>query len=237
MILQCPTKRCVWGVINTQKNLEKYIAKSGQFFGQDLSGRACDFNKTMPCDKTLYEYMGWGNHKGIDIPVATGTEVFSSTNGIVTRVSDDPTQGIGIVIWDKEQNIEIVYWHLQKHIAQLSDIIKAGQLIAYSDNTGYSLGPHLHFQVNLTNEHGKTLNAVDPLNSFIWNTDMLRMIKLDGDSKDIWLVTNDNKRSLIYNQNAFQLIGGNIDLVEKLNQDQFNAISDSGIVLAGIKQE
>lgn len=63
----------------------------------------------------------------------------------------------------------------------------------------------------------------------------MTLVMLDG-GKDIWLV-RDGKRSLVYNVSAFKLIGGNIDQVQKLTQDQFNAIPDSGTVLAGIPQE
>ena len=171
MIL-CPVKKSVWGAINSLDDLKRHIGKSGQFFGQDLSGPACEFNTSYPCDKTLYEYMGWGLHKGLDIPCASMTEVYASHDGKVTRVSDDPTQGLGVVIWDSVQGIESVYWHLQSHSVGISDIIKVGQLIGLSDNTGFSKGNHLHFQVNLTNESGKSLNAIDPLPLISFNEDM-----------------------------------------------------------------
>lgn len=172
MILKSPIKRCVWGTITSQKDLEKYIDKSGQRFGVDESGPACNVIPTAPCNKTYYEYLGFGLHKGVDIPCATGTEVYASTNGKVTRVSDSITSGIGVVIWDSTQMIETVYWHLKSHNVIIGDIVQVGQQIGLSDNTGYSLGPHLHFQVNLTNDHGMSLNAVDPLHSFVWD-DML----------------------------------------------------------------
>ena len=62
----------------------------------------------------------------------------------------------------------------------------------------------------------------------------MRLITLNG--KDVWLVSKNGKKSLVYNLLAFQLVDGNIDLVEKLNQAQFDAIPDSGNVLAGLPQ-
>lgn len=237
MRLKCPVKTGAFGPINNQADLQSLVRMRGQFFGQDLSGRACDFNKALPCDKTLYEAMGWGPHKGIDIPVETGTEVFASTDGKVSRVSDDVTQGIGVVIWDPIQSIETVYWHLKSHSVMPGDLVKVGQLIALSNNTGYSIGAHLHFQVNLTDAHGKSGQAIDPINLFVWDNDMLRMVKLNDDNdKNVWLVHN-GERSLIQNSGAFQKIGGNIDLVEKLTQEQFNALPDSGRAIAEIVQE
>ncbi len=235
MILKCPVKKTVWGPLNSQKDLEYAIAKSGQPFGVDQSGPACNVVPTAPCNITYYQYLGFGLHQGIDIPVTTGTEVYAATDGKVTRVSDNVTSGIGVVIWDSTQNIETVYWHLMSHIVLPGDTVIAGQQIAISDNTGYSEGPHLHFQVNNTNEHGMSLGAVDPLHSFVWDDDM-RFVQVDG-QKDIWLVSKDTKRSLIYNYLAFSLVDGDMTKVEKLSQAQLDAIPDSGKVLAGLDQE
>lgn len=234
MILKCPVTRTVWGPIKSQKDLEYAIAKSGQPFGVDESGPACNVVPTAPCNVTYYQYLGFGLHKGIDIPVSTGTEIHAATSGKVSRVSDNITSGIGVVIWDPTQNIETVYWHLKSHSVMPGDKITVGQLIGLSDNTGYSEGPHLHFQVNLTNEHGMSLNAVDPLHSFVWDTDM-RLVTVN--SKDIWLVSKNGKRSLLYNYLAFSLVDADMSKVEKLTQADFDAIPDSGNVLAGLSQE
>lgn len=169
MQLKCPCLRTVWGEVKSQAELESAVDKSGQRFGVDQSGPACKIIPTAPCDKTYYQYLGFGLHKGIDIPVATGTKVYAATNGKVTRVSDNITSGIGVVIYDESQSIETIYWHLLSHAVDVGDIVKVGESIGISDNTGYSEGPHLHFQVNLTNEHGQSLNAVDPLPYFVWD--------------------------------------------------------------------
>lgn len=170
MEIKCPVKLTVWGTLNSQADLVNAIIKSGQPFGVDESGPACKVVSTAPCDKTYYQWLGLGLHKGVDIPVPTGTQVFAAHSGKVSRISDNITQGIGVVIYDPIQNIESVYWHLKSHNVQISDKIEVGQLIALSDNTGYSEGPHLHFQINLTDVHGKSLNAVDPMPYFVWDT-------------------------------------------------------------------
>jgi murein DD-endopeptidase MepM/ murein hydrolase activator NlpD len=40
-----------------------------------------------------------------------------------------------------------MYAHLSSFAVAKGDIVKSGQVIGYSGNTGYSTGPHLHFTV------------------------------------------------------------------------------------------
>lgn len=156
-----PVRKCVWGPINNVEDLKKYVAKSGQFFGQDLSGPACDFNPSYPCDKTLYQYMGWGTHKGLDIPCGAGTEIYASHDGVVWKTSETVSQGLGIVLESSDEEWQSVYWHNKQNLVKAGDKVKEGDLIAYSDNTGFSKGNHLHWEVKKWD--GSKYEAVDPM--------------------------------------------------------------------------
>ena len=85
------------------------------------------------------------------------------------------------------------------------------------------------FQKERTEPFGSALKIV------LTRKNMNPMVMVEG-QKDIWLV-RDGKRSLVYNVIAFNLLGGNIDQVQKLTQAQLEAIPDSGLVLAGLPQE
>ena len=170
MEIICPVKKCVWGPINTLDDLMNYIAKSGQFFGQDLSGPACDFNPIYPCNQTLYQYMGWGPHKGLDIPCVGGTEIYASHDGTVWKTSETISQGLGVVLLSTDEKFQTVYWHNQKNLVKPGDKVKVGQLIAYSDNTGFSKGNHLHFEQKVWN--GSQYKAIDPIPNFVFSKNM-----------------------------------------------------------------
>lgn len=230
MKLLCPVKKTVWGEIKSLDDLKNHIAKSGQFFGQDLSGPACDFNASYPCDKTLYEYMGWGLHQGLDIPCASGTEVYASHDGIVTKLSDSLTQGIGVVI-TKNQDCATVYWHLKSYNVVMGQEIKAGDLIALSDNTGYSKGNHLHWEYKIWTGNG--YQAVDPIPHIIFND--MRFVKVGQGGVDVWMVVNGS-RSLVYNALAFSLISGNWSSIEIITQAELDAIPDTGKIIVGADQ-
>lgn len=95
-------------------------------------------------------------HQGIDISVPVGTNVNAATNGVVTETGYNGTSGNYVVI-DNGSGIETAYRHLRQIYVKKGDVVRAGQLIALSGNTGLSTGPHLHFETKVNGEY------VDPL--------------------------------------------------------------------------
>ncbi|MGN1080858.1 MAG: M23 family metallopeptidase [Acutalibacteraceae bacterium] len=93
-------------------------------------------------------YYGDGrNHKGIDIAVPTGTEIFAADDGIVTNSGFD-AGGYGYyVIITHTDGYKTVYGHCSVLLVNTGDTVSRGDLIAYSGNTGNTTGPHLHFEV------------------------------------------------------------------------------------------
>lgn len=161
MEIICPVKNTKWGPVTTKAQLVSLIRTYGQFFGVDQSGPACNYNSSYPCDQSLYSYMGWGPHKGIDIPLNEGEEIFAVADGKVVRISDSVTQGLGIVI--RHPNLESVYWHNKQNLVTLGQEVKQGDLIAYADSTGFSTGHHIHFETRKTDDLGNFVEYLDPL--------------------------------------------------------------------------
>ena len=93
-------------------------------------------------------------HNGIDIPIRTGTPIYASTDGIVAESYTDPSGGLGVVIWDTEQNLKTIYWHNQENKVYQGQKVFHGDIIALSDNTGMSTGPHLHWGLKQTDSNG-----------------------------------------------------------------------------------
>lgn len=96
------------------------------------------------------------DHKGIDIGVPEGTKVYACEDGKVIIAMDSETAGNYIVI-DHGNGYISKYMHNSVLKVSVGDIVKKGQEIALSGNTGISTGPHLHFQIEY---NGK---PVDPL--------------------------------------------------------------------------
>ncbi|MCX4780533.1 peptidoglycan DD-metalloendopeptidase family protein [Streptomyces sp. NBC_01264] len=83
-------------------------------------------------------------HTGIDFPVSYGTSVMAATDGTV-RSQWNSAYG-NMVILTAADGTETWYCHLSSAKIR-SGKVKAGDVIAYSGNSGNSTGPHLHFEV------------------------------------------------------------------------------------------
>lgn len=94
---------------------------------------------------TLYRYFP---HTGIDLVCSVGTEVYAADGGTVVASGWSGSYGYRVLI-DHGGNIETLYAHCSGVIVDVGEQVYQGQVIGYSGNTGYSTGPHLHFEVRL----------------------------------------------------------------------------------------
>lgn len=85
-------------------------------------------------------------HNGIDIAASTGTGVYSYASGTVIAVGQDNTLGKYVAI-DHGNGLVTRYLHLSKANVSKGDKVSTGDRIGSVGNTGYSTGPHLHFEV------------------------------------------------------------------------------------------
>ena len=79
-------------------------------------------------------------------------KVTSAAAGLVTDVTAASwagTAGIRTRILHTDPAVETVYMHQSRLVAHTGDVVKQGQVIGYSGNTGRSSGPHLHFEVHV----------------------------------------------------------------------------------------
>lgn len=99
-------------------------------------------------------------HNGVDLATIQGTPIFASAAGTVIQVGYQP-KGYGYFVRIKHSfGFESLYGHLNEVVLKVSTKISSQQLIGYSGNTGFSTGPHLHYEVI---KNGK---AIDPIPSF-----------------------------------------------------------------------
>ncbi|MEW2573086.1 M23 family metallopeptidase [Streptomyces sp. NPDC047070] len=103
-------------------------------------------------------------HSGQDFAVASGTQVVAAHGGTVVKTGgngagDGPAYGNAVVIKHGNGTYS-QYAHLSRVDVKPGQVVKTGQRIALSGNTGNSSGPHLHFEIRTTANYG---SAVDPV--------------------------------------------------------------------------
>ena len=90
-----------------------------------------------------------GGHNGIDIAIAMGSPVYAADSGVVTTSQwTDVGYGYYIII-DHGGGIQTLYGHNSALLVSVGQTVAKGQCIAMSGSTGYSTGPHLHFEVRI----------------------------------------------------------------------------------------
>ncbi|MDG2175008.1 MAG: peptidoglycan DD-metalloendopeptidase family protein [Gammaproteobacteria bacterium] len=130
-----------------------------------LSGRPVDRGWiSSPFGRRIDPFTGnlaW--HQGIDFATGrTGVDVKAVASGVVTFAEEK--QGYGMMVKVNHGNgYETLYAHDEKLLVKPGDIIKKGQIIALSGNSGRSTGPHVHFEVH------KNGRVVDP-SSYVHRT-------------------------------------------------------------------
>ena len=91
------------------------------------------------------------DHKGIDIAANSGTDIQAAISGQV--VEADSNSGYGKFIKIKNEDVLTVYAHCSKLKVKKGDSIEKGDVIAEVGSTGKSTGPHLHFEIRLSDRY------------------------------------------------------------------------------------
>ncbi len=88
------------------------------------------------------------NHTGTDIAANLGTKIKSSTDGEVVLASEEGDYGKHLKIQIGE--VSIIYAHCNNLYVKQGDKVVQGQEIAEVGSTGNSTGPHLHFEIRIS---------------------------------------------------------------------------------------
>ena len=98
-------------------------------------------------------------HTGIDLRASTGTKVYAANSGTVTTSGYSSAWGNSIII-SHGGGLTTLDAHLSRRSVSKGNKVKRGDIIGYTGNTGYSTGPHLHFEID------KNGTPYDPLTEF-----------------------------------------------------------------------
>ena len=87
-------------------------------------------------------------HTGVDIRAPMGADFIAANDGIVTKASYNSAYG-NMVIIDHGGGVSTLYAHGSEILVEVGQVVKRGDKVLKVGSTGYSTGPHAHFEVRL----------------------------------------------------------------------------------------
>ena len=106
-----------------------------------------------------WRFGGGEFHPGIDIAVPTGTPIRAAAAGTVSFTEPESSSGGygNFTCIDHGGGLATCYAHQESFAVSAGEHVAQGQVIGYSDCTGYCFGPHVHFEVRVNG------TPVDPM--------------------------------------------------------------------------
>ncbi len=95
-------------------------------------------------------------HKGIDLAAPTGTPIYATADGTVSRAGPFSTYGNFVSI-EHGGKIQTRYAHMSRIAVTAGTAVKKGDIIGYVGSTARTTGPHLHYEVRID---GQSVNPV-----------------------------------------------------------------------------
>ncbi len=103
-------------------------------------------------ERIIYKYPGGKEstttHAGIDFGVPTGTEITAPAAGKVVMAENRIATGWTIII-EHLPGLYTMYYHMSQLKVKEGQMVGQGDLLGLSGSTGFSTGPHLHWEVRL----------------------------------------------------------------------------------------
>lgn len=90
-------------------------------------------------------------HYGLDFAAKKGTPVYASAAGKVEIAKYSNSAGNFVMI-NHQNGYKTQYLHLDKYVVKNGALVEFGDLIGYVGSSGYSTGPHLHFEIRRKNQ-------------------------------------------------------------------------------------
>src|SRR5215471_19186939 len=107
----------------------------------------------LPGEPAMFGYPHF--HTGVDLGVSEGTPVRAAEPGQVLQAAGQTNDvgmlvGYGNLIRVQATSGRVDYYgHMTAFAVQRGDVVQTGQVIGFVGSTGYSTGPHLHFEVRV----------------------------------------------------------------------------------------
>ncbi|MXP47753.1 peptidoglycan DD-metalloendopeptidase family protein [Altererythrobacter luteolus] len=95
-------------------------------------------------------------HKGVDLAAPTGTPIYATADGIVSKAERFSSYGLFVSI-EHGAKLQTRFAHMSRIAVADGERVSKGDIIGYVGSTGRSTGPHLHYEVRIAGQ------AVNPI--------------------------------------------------------------------------
>ncbi len=122
-------------------------------------------------------------HNGVDVGAPQGMPIRAAADGTV--VMAELRQGFGnVVVIDHGGQFATVYAHQSQMDVRIGDLVRRGEIIGRVGSTGYSTGPHLHFEIRVLGEPVEPTGYMDqaalpPCDVLLTSTDPIDIVLLE----------------------------------------------------------
>ncbi len=106
----------------------------------------------------------WMMHTGVDLGAPAGRDIWATRGGVVVTADSSEAYGNYVII-DHGDGFRSLYAHMTHYVVEEGQLVGQGQKIGEVGSTGYSNGPHLHFEIHY---NGSTVNPAEYVNLPIW---------------------------------------------------------------------
>ena len=100
-------------------------------------------------------------HEGIDLAGRVGTPIYVTADGVVKYTGYKKGYGLTIIV-DHRYGYSTKYGHLSRIKVRPGQRVMRGQIIGALGKSGRSTGPHLHYEVRVSNKATNPLNYIIP---------------------------------------------------------------------------
>lgn len=105
-------------------------------------------------------------HPGVDLRATMNTPVRATADGVVEFAGFHKKSGFGnLIIIHHNYGFRTSFGHLNKVLTKIGDVVRKGDIIGRTGNSGMSSGPHLHYEVRFVHHN------LDPLAFMEWGPD------------------------------------------------------------------
>ncbi|MBP5273688.1 MAG: peptidoglycan DD-metalloendopeptidase family protein [Abditibacteriota bacterium] len=147
-----------------EKKIREYLrsqkGKSYYYSGPKIKGKL-----PLPCAGRISSRFGmrfhpirkrYKLHTGVDIAAPTGTAIHASAAGVVLSAGWSGAYGNAVIL-QHGGGVSTLYGHCSRVLVRKGQKVSKGQVIAKVGSTGYSTGPHCHFEKRV---NGKPVNPM-----------------------------------------------------------------------------